>query len=89
MLKGKLPTLNWPVASVVALRSSLLSALERRTVAPGITAPLGSVTVPCTRAALPPCALTPATGHSRKSAESMLEYVPRLNGMESLRTLDE
>ena len=56
LLKGTLGISKAPVGSVVAVRSSPLTGLVKWTVAPGITAPVGSVTVPWTGAELPFCA---------------------------------
>src|SRR5579863_5668925 len=72
---------NCPVASVVAVRSSPLIALVKWIDAPGMTAPLGSVTVPRTVPALPPCADTPGSASRMTRAERKERNVPRMNGM--------
>ena len=55
-LNGTFVKVNWPVASVVVVRSNPLTLSVSWTVALGITAPLGSVIEPCTVPALPLCA---------------------------------
>src|ERR1035437_8677204 len=50
-------------------------------VAPGTTAPVGSVTVPCTAPALPPCAWADH-GEKARATRKMMQYLaPNLNGI--------
>src|ERR1035437_7073712 len=78
---------NWPVASEETVRSRPLVALVKWTVALGITAPEGSVTVPRMAPAFPLCAGGSNAARSRTKRGRMQKIVPRLNGMVNLRMM--
>jgi hypothetical protein len=80
-LKGTFEKSNCPLASVVAVRSSPLTTLTRWTVAPGITAPVGSVTVPRTAPALPLWANTLSPHENKKTKGKNLEILLNLNNI--------
>ena len=72
------------MASVVVVRSSPLISLVRCTVALGMTAPEGSVTVPRTVPALPLCADAHVAAKSTATRGRMRGIARRMNGMDCL-----
>ncbi len=88
-LNGTFVKTNWPVASVVTVRSRPLTSLTRWTVALGTTAPEGSVTVPRTAPELLPCAVAPSAANIRTRMGKMRRIAPSLYGIGSLHVMAE